>query len=607
MKFAVIPNLWTSPHGFLHRDRLRREAAEQASRHPLPISPEEVNERLQGLRKTLTQKLHLVRERVPLDLEFHGDIALDGYKIHRVSFASAPGIRVTANLYVPDGPGPFPAVLNMHGHWEQGKLAAHVQARGHILALNGFVTLTVDAAGSGERAEEERTWSYHGAAKAGELLLSGDSLLGLQVRDNQAALDVLQALPFVQGDRIGATGASGGGNQTMWLSALDERVKASIPVVSVGSFEAYVSRCNCLCETLPGGLALAEEWGVLGLIAPRPLLIINALHDQPAFGYEAMTTTCRQVQEIYAQHEASACFDYRLLDMEHGYHGGPLRAMLGWMKRWLKGEHNPDPGLPDWTPVPEEMLFCYPPGQRPSSCCYRANRETLRRTGRNSSGDATASRAELARLVGWSAAPAAPWTLRKTLPNGTLSGGMETNRGVTLPMGVSRSWESAGAEVRLILSPDGKSGAFAVQEWTKAEEAGVLAVAVDLPAVGEVAWESRLVANVRFHDSARACLWLGYTLAGEWAEAIASVCLGIRELAPRSRLHVLAEKETVFAALLCRALHPAVDFTLTESDCPESLQGVKDSMVWYVPGFLGWGDLKELRAFSEKPAAANAP
>jgi hypothetical protein len=599
MQLAAIPNLWTSPHGFLHRDRLRREAGRQARRHPLPISLEEVDHRLRETRKTLAEKLRLNRGSVPLDLEFHGEIELAGYKIHRISFASAPDIRVTGNLYVPDGPGPFPAVLNMHGHWEQGKIAAHVQSRGHLLALSGFVTLTVDAAGSGERAEEERKWSYHGAAKAGEILLAGDSLLGLQVRDNQAALDVLQSLSFVLADRIGATGASGGGNQTMWLAAMDDRVKVAVPVVSVGSFEVYVGHCNCLCETLPGGLAIAEEWMVLGLIAPRPLLIINALHDQPAFGYEAMTSTCRQVQEVYALHTASAGFDFRLLDMEHGYFAGPLRAMLAWMKRWLQGQDASDSDLPDWSPVPEELLLCYPPGTRPDACSYRANRETFQLASpREADGDPDTALAELVRLVGWSTPRAASWVRRKVLPDGSQSGAMETTRGLILPAAVSRDWESACDEVRLILSPHGKRGAFTAEEWAKAVEAGVLAVTVDLPASGELAWDSREVASVRFHDSSRACLWLGYTLVGEWAEAIASVGLRMRLQCPGLVLQVVAEKEAVLAALLCRALHPDLSFTLTESECPKTLGENKDSLVWTVPGLSAWGDLARLRALT---------
>lgn len=612
MKPIVIPNLWTTPHGFHHRDRLRSEATKQARAHGLPISPGEVSAQLSRAKEAFFKKLHLPRAACPLDLQYHGeDIAMQGYTVRRLSFQSAPRIRVTGNLYVPEGSGPFPAVLNMHGHWNQGKLAAHIQTRGHILAQNGFVVLTVDAAGAGERGEVERVWSYHGSWHAAELFLGGDSLLGLQVRDNQTALDVLQSLAFVDGERIGATGASGGGNQTMWLSALDERVKASVPVVSVGSFEEYVGNCNCMCETMPGGLKIAEEWGVLGLIAPRPLLVINALHDQPSFSYKAMTPTCRQVQEIYAMKDARDRFDSRLIDITHGYFAEPQHAMLGWMKRWLTNDSSPANVLPDWTDIPEELLTCYPPGQRPDECSYRLNREVLcvSRPESEALENPAEARVELAELIGWQApTQASEWAVRRTLPSGIQVGAIKSSRGTMLPVVMSGALDSSVGEVCLILSPDGKKSPFVSRHWAAATEKGVLAVSLDLPGVGELSWDTKEVIGMRFHDSSRACLWLGYTLVAEWAEIIATVALSLKAKSPESRLRIVAEKEMVFAALLCQALHSSVTYSLTESECPVSVKDpANTSIAWCVPGFLSWGDIgtvRQLAEMSQKAAAS---
>jgi len=599
---TALPHLWASPHGFLHRNRLLRQAAEQSAAHAVPMGVEELTARLDSLREKLTARLHLHQEPHPLDLEFHGDIAREGYKVQRVSFASGPGIRVTGNLYLPDGKGPFPAVVNLHGHWSQGKLAAQVQERGHALAQVGIVTLTVDAAGAGERAEVEREWSYHGAAKAAELFLAGDSLLGLQVRDNRRALDVLQALPMVAGEKLGATGASGGGNQTMWLAALDDRVKAAVPVVSVGSFQSYVGACNCMCETLPGGLTLAEEWMVLGLIAPRALLIMNALHDQPAFAYGPMSSTCRQVEEVFSLQGARERFDSRLIDMTHGYWPAPRRAMVNWMKFWLAGDSDPVSDLVDENPIPEEELLCYLPGERPAACGYGAVRKGIADEVRPDGGesDETQARADLAQLVGWKmpADPAA-WTLKRTLGDGLQVGSVVSPSGLPLPVVTSADWDKDADEIQLFLSPEGKSSSFVMGRWEGAVQAGVLAVAVDLPAVGELAWEPDLAGDTRFHDSARGALWLGDTLVGEWAGAVAAVCQVLREKSPHARIQVLAEREAVFAALLAQALHPCGNISLAEFDCPPSLRGgIPPSLAWCVPGFLRWGDLDRVRALT---------
>lgn len=602
MMQTTLPNLWAAPHGFLHRNRLLRQAAEQSAAHAVPTSVEELTGRLDFLREKLTSRLHLQQDPHPLDLEFHGDIARQGYKVQRVSFASAPGIRVTGNLYLPDGKGPFPAVVNLHGHWEQGKLAARVQERGHALAREGIVTLTVDAAGSGERSEVEREWSYHGAAKAAELFLAGDSLLGLQVRDNRRALDVLQSLPMVDGDKLGATGASGGGNQTMWLAALDDRVKAAVPVVSVGSFQAYVGACNCMCETLPGGLPLAEEWMVLGLIAPRALLIINALHDQPAFSYGPMSSTCLQLEEIFSLQGARERFDSRLIDMTHGYWPAPRRAMVSWMKLWLAGDSRPTGDLVDETPIPEEDLLCYSPGERPIACGYRAVRKRIADAVHpaGDEGDEIQSRADLAQLVRWKTPlHAAEWTLKRISAHGIQVGSVVSPIGLPVPVVASANWERDSGEIRLLLSPEGKSSSFVMKHWEAAVQAGVLAVAIDLPAVGELAWESDLADSTRFHDSARGAMWLGETLVGEWAGAVAAVCQVLREKSPQARIQVIAERETVFAALLAQALRPCGNIFLTEFDAPSSLrEGMPPSLAWCVPSFLRWGDLDRLRALT---------
>ena len=593
-----IPALWASSHGHLHRERLRREASEQARSHALPLSLSELETRFRRLRKALQEKLALDREPTPLDVRMHGEVARDGYRIQKVSFLSEPGVRVTGNLYVPDGTGPFPAVLNMHGHWPQGKIAAKVQARGHLLARQGMVTLAVDAAGTGERAEKERDWTYHGALKAAEMFLAGDSLMGRQVRDNRRALDVLQSLPFVDGEKIGATGASGGGNQTMWLAALDARVKAAVVVVSVGSFEAYVTERNCLCETLPGGLLLAEEWEVLGLIAPRPLLILNALHDIcPAFGHAPMDATCRQVEEVYLLHNAREKLDWRVFETTHGYHPPMLQALLGWMGHWLAGEPGSSPhALPDWLEVSEEELLCFPPGERPAECGYPAVRAAGRLPDRTFASPDEA-RAELARLVGWTPpAGGAEWVSKRALPEGTRVGAILSPQMLPLPVAVNGPWPAPGAEFRLVLSPFGKAGAFGRAQWREAAATGLALAAADLPGVGELAWETEPVADVRLHDTARARLWLGSSLAAEWAGAIAVLCEALQARAPGARMRVVAEKEAVLAALLCQALHPAAAFELVESDCPASAADPQnDSLVWCLPGFLPWGDLPALR------------
>ena len=266
----TLPRVWSEPLTGQISGQLRAEAERLFLAHQLPKSKDDWLKRREELRYQLWEAMGVNYDStIPLDVQVTKAIPCDGYKILCLHYQSRPGIRVTGNLYVPDGKGPFPAVINVHGHWAQGRLAERVQSRGHSLAKNGYVCLSVDAWGSGERCTEHGVYTYHGSAIGGSLLPLGETLLGAQVVDNMRGVQLLTELPYVLADKIGATGASGGGNQTMWLTAMDDRVQAAMPVVSVGSFASYVMRSNCIRELLPRGLTFTEESGVLPRRAPR--------------------------------------------------------------------------------------------------------------------------------------------------------------------------------------------------------------------------------------------------------------------------------------------------------------------------------------------------
>ncbi|MDD3927260.1 MAG: acetylxylan esterase, partial [bacterium] len=206
-------DVWLENAGSIVRDTLMMEARRRHLQHQPPLNLEAWQEQRACLLDEIRFAAGIFPEPCPLDVQEHGVVELDGYSIKKITYQSRPGLRVTANLYLPDGPGPFPGVINMHGHWAQGKIAARVQARGHMLARDGFVALVVDAFGSGERGTEPGCFEYHGAGLGASLMNIGRTLLGMQVYDNMRGIDLLQSLDCVDPDRIGATGASGGGNQ----------------------------------------------------------------------------------------------------------------------------------------------------------------------------------------------------------------------------------------------------------------------------------------------------------------------------------------------------------------------------------------------------------
>ena len=222
-----------------------RKLAPSASRPVLPpASPEGWEQRLNSVRRGLARSFGRVPvSPCPLEAEILGVLRRPGYVIERLTFQSRPGVRVTANLYRPESSGKrYPGVLSVHGHWAWARIDPIVQLRCIGLAKLGYVCLCIDAFGAGERAVTPGPGTYHGGLVGASLWPVGTPLLGLQVYDNRRAIDYLISRPEVDGTRLAITGASGGGNQTLYAGATDDRLKAVVPVCSIGTYESYLGR-----------------------------------------------------------------------------------------------------------------------------------------------------------------------------------------------------------------------------------------------------------------------------------------------------------------------------------------------------------------------------
>ena len=226
-----LPTVLTSYHADLIAVKLRHEALLKFGEHQLPNNLKDWESYRLKLKNEIIKKAGVhIDHNLPLNIRESGSIQMKGYNIKNIAFQTLPGVYATANLFIPEGNGPFPAVINLHAH--SGRFDDKDQAVAHSLAVNGYVCLSIDPWGAGERTTVHGVTEYHGANLGASFMNIGESLMGIQISDNMRGVDLLCSLPYVDITNIGATGASGGGNQTMWLAAVDERIKAAVPVVS---------------------------------------------------------------------------------------------------------------------------------------------------------------------------------------------------------------------------------------------------------------------------------------------------------------------------------------------------------------------------------------
>ena len=184
----------------------------------------------------------------PLNPEVTGEIRTDSYTIEKVIYESLPGFYVTANVYRPNLPGRYPAVLLQSGHTQEGK--PENQRVAANLAMKGFVVLCFDPIGQGERVQTYSRqldaplagWSVPEHIEMGaQAQLIGQGLARYFIWDAMRSLDYLASRPDVDASRIGAAGCSGGGALTTFTGALDPRLKVVIPGCYPSSFQLLFS------------------------------------------------------------------------------------------------------------------------------------------------------------------------------------------------------------------------------------------------------------------------------------------------------------------------------------------------------------------------------
>lgn len=205
--------------------------------------------------------------KTPLLAKFRNKKEFDGYSVEAVTFESLPGLFVTGNLYKPTGKiknKSLPVILCTHGHGSDpeisGRFSANMQARCAALARMGAIAFSYDMIGYGEEVQ---------------LVHKQERALQIQTWNSMRVIDFLTSLKEADKNRVAITGESGGGTQTFMLTALDARIKVSVPVVMVSAH--FFGGCDCE-SGMPVhkvGNTVFSNVEIASVAAPRPLLLIS--------------------------------------------------------------------------------------------------------------------------------------------------------------------------------------------------------------------------------------------------------------------------------------------------------------------------------------------
>lgn len=308
-------------------------------------------------------------EKNNLNAKIVGTSQQEGFRVERIIFESVPQRYVTANLYIPDGEGPFPVALELCGHSLNGKTSL---ASAPQFALNGIAVLVADPIGQGERIQlhdDNNQPLTRGVTTEHTLLNAGANLLGSSVAayeywDNHRAIDYLETRKDIDKSRIGVYGFSGGGTQSVYMLGLDERIK----VASTGIYFTQRERMLELygpadgCQHIPyEGREQLELADFTLMIAPKPVLIIAGRYDNNA-DYWGVTQAFDELKRTYStlgNPEKVSLFTFE------GGHEVPVDAsnsLISWFKKWMNLDDLTVVGSNN-IKVPLNAMLCTSTGQ----------------------------------------------------------------------------------------------------------------------------------------------------------------------------------------------------------------------------------------------------
>lgn len=519
-------------------------------------------------------------ERTPLNSKVTGEMTVDDYRIEKLYFESQPGLHVTATLYLPLGKGPFPAVLHPTGHSASAKNRELYQQASIVIVKGGCAVLCYDPIGQGER---QQVYGSDGKPIAStmqhSLIDQGAHLLGsntarIMIWDGMRAIDYLQSRPDILADKIGCTGISGGGTNTSYLMALDDRIVAAAPGCYLTGFRSLLNTIGPQDaeQNIHGQIAFGMDHSDYVLMhLPKPTLIMAATGDY--FDIKGAWNLFRDGKRFATRQGFPERVNLVEPNTEHGFPTEMRVASANWMRRWLLDLDTPI-SEGELSPLPEAELNATPNGKvldlKGARTAFDLNGDwnesfAARRTENAKPENRDALLAKIRQLIGAGDLAELPEPKVRLVDEGRLV--IEPEPGILLPGHLIETQKSKDKKnLTIYLHGAGARAAIESGEVNRvAKKAGMPILAIDLRGLGET---KRKVEKPRISDELvgadRKDTWLasllGKTYVGLRAEDIWQIVRAMRKETGNETLkpHLVAVGEAAIPALHAAALEPGL-------------------------------------------------
>jgi dienelactone hydrolase len=551
-------------------------------------TPEQIVEYQRDMRAKFIEAIGGFPERTPLNAQVTGRVERDQFTVEKILFESEPGFYVTGAMFLPDPdkfPPPWPGVLVVCGHTPHGKQLDTYQRGTALLALNGLAAFIIDPICQGERSQllNKQGKQGEGGSTTGHTLVgTGAILVGrntarYEIWDAMRALDYLESRDDIRADALGCMGNSGGGTQTAYLMALDDRVKVAAPSCYIVGFERLLHTIGPQDaeQNIFGQLAFGMDHAdYLMMRAPRPTLLCAATGD--FFEIEGVWETFRKAKRLYTRMGASENVDIVEFDGPHGW-SQPLReASVEFMLRHLKGDLS-QIREPDITVLSPEEMQVTPEGQvlkiEGARSAFDLNREesqrlARQRSERNLSHDRLREQVRaMVKVKEWDELgydSVENHTDKPTFKSGFEPIVLTWDSGIRLPglLVTSGTMDDSNSDAPpvLYLHASGRSHANAVEgPVTALAREGRTVLALDVRGIGETTPADKTWYDTRFGKTGGASMiayLMGESLVGLQTEDILVATRYLLEQTGADQIDMIATGELTIPALHAAALEP---------------------------------------------------